>query len=112
MVTGQRKTQLGFTLIEMVISIVVMGILFVVMMPLLRMPAQSYMEAQRRIELQQQLGLIKSKLHEDLRLAMPGSIRFVQVGNRTSSSTWKYVLRHVCVNKMEARRFVLPLPPR
>lgn len=82
MVTGQRKTQLGFTLIEMVISIVVMGILFVVMMPLLRMPAQSYMEAQRRIELQQQLGLIKSKLHEDLRLAMPGSIRFVQVGNR------------------------------
>lgn len=82
MVNRHQNKQGGFTLMEMVVSMVVMGLLMVVMLPLLTLPANSYMDAQRRVELQQQLSLIRSKLNEDLKLAMPGSVRFLQVGNR------------------------------
>lgn len=74
------RAQSGFTLMEMVVSLVVLGLMSVVMLPLLTMPANSYMDAQRRVELHQQMALIRSKLSDDVKLAMPGSLRQTCVG--------------------------------
>lgn len=81
----QRVRQHGFTMIEMIIGITVMGLLSMVMLPLLTMPATAYMDAQRRVELVDQLALVKAKLADDLSLAMPGSLR------RTCSATACYL---------------------
>lgn len=72
--------QTGFTLMEMTISLVVLGLLSVVMLPLLSMPATAYLEAQRRLDLQSQLDLVRSKMGDDLRYALPGSLRRQCVG--------------------------------
>lgn len=70
----------GFTLVEMIISLVVMGIIAMVMIPLLQMPMTGYLDAQRRVELQAQVDLIRRKLGDDLASAVPGSLRVRQVG--------------------------------
>ena len=67
--------QTGFTLMEMIISLVVLGLLSVVMLPLLSMPATAYLDAQRRLDLQAQLDLVRSKIGDGLRYALPGSLR-------------------------------------
>lgn len=72
--------QTGFTLMEMIISLVVLGLLSVVMLPLLSMPATAYLDAQRRLDLQSQLDLVRSKIGEDLRQALPGSLRSQCIG--------------------------------
>lgn len=74
------NTERGFTLIEMIISLVLMGIVAMVMIPLLQMPMKGYLDAQRRTELQAQVDLIRSKLGDDLANALPGSVRVRQVG--------------------------------
>lgn len=73
--------QTGFTLMEMIISLVVLGLLSVVMLPLLSMPATAYLDAQRRLDLQSQLDLVRSKIGEDLRQALPGSLRSQCIGS-------------------------------
>lgn len=78
---ARSSNQTGFTLVEMIISLAVLGLLSVVMLPLLSLPAQSYVDAQRRVELNEQMSLIRAKLADDLRLAMPGSLRRTCVGN-------------------------------
>lgn len=75
---GQRDV--GFTMIEMIIGLVLMSILAVVMVPLLQMPMVGYIETQRRVELQSQLDLVREKLAFDLSSALPGSVRWRQVG--------------------------------
>ena len=72
--------QTGFTLMEMIISLVVLGLLSVVMLPLLSMPATAYLDAQRRLDLQAQLDLVRSKIGDDLRYALPGSLRSQCIG--------------------------------
>lgn len=78
--TRPLQRQVGFTLMEMVISLVILGLLSVVMVPLLSLPMNAYMDAQRRVELQAQLELIRSKMTDDLQYALPGSLRVRQVG--------------------------------
>lgn len=73
----------GFTLIEMIVGLVVLGLLAMVMVPLIQMPATAYMEARNRTELQGQADLVRSKLEDDLRTAIPGSLRTVVVGGIT-----------------------------
>ncbi len=80
MQTPRISPQAGFTLMEMIISLVVLGLLSVVMLPLLSLPITAYMDAQRRVELQAQLSLAQSKIKDDLQYAMPGSVRRRNVG--------------------------------
>ncbi|WP_374590838.1 type II secretion system protein [Aquabacterium sp.] len=75
-----RLRQAGFTLVEMIISLALMGIVAMVMIPLLQMPMNGYIDAQRRSELQAQMDLIRVKLTNDLANALPGSVRVTQVG--------------------------------
>lgn len=64
----------------MIISLALMGIVAMVMIPLLQMPMNGYIDAQRRSELQAQMDLIRVKLTNDLANALPGSVRVTQVG--------------------------------
>lgn len=70
-------------MIEMIVSLVVLGILAVVTIPMLQMPVTAYLDTQRRVELQAQMDLVRNKLAEDLRMAVPNSIRVTSVG-----TTW------------------------
>lgn len=75
-----RRHRRGFTLIEMIVGMVVLGLLAMVMVPLVQMPATAYMEARNRTELQSQADLVRGKLEDDLRTAIPGSLRSVAAG--------------------------------
>jgi MSHA biogenesis protein MshO len=72
----------GFTLVEMIISIVLISILAMVAAPLLRMPMLAWMDVSRRARLASDIDMVHSKLNEDLRSALPGSVRRTTVGGR------------------------------
>jgi MSHA biogenesis protein MshO len=72
----------GFTLVEMIIAITLLGILATVAVPLIRMPMIGYMEATARAHVTTNLDWVQSKLNADLATALPNSIRVRQVGAR------------------------------
>jgi MSHA biogenesis protein MshO len=77
-----RRGSSGFTLIEMIISIVIIGILALVAAPMLRLPLSAWLDTTRRGQLTQSLDTVQSKLADDLRRALPNSVRVRQVGTR------------------------------
>jgi len=72
----------GFTLVELIISLVLISLLALVAAPLLRLPMVGWMDATRRANLSSGIDLAHSKLAEDLRRALPNSVRVSQVGPR------------------------------
>ena len=74
--------QRGFSLVEMVISITLIGVLAVMAAPMLRLPLAAWSEATQRSELVQAAELINSQLATDLQRALPGSARVRSVGTR------------------------------
>lgn len=72
----------GFTLIEMIVSITLVGILAVVAVPMLRTPMSAYMDAAHRAELTAEMDASVAKMRDDLAQAVPNSIRVRQVGAR------------------------------
>ena len=77
-----RGHALGFTLVELIISLVLISLLALVAAPLLRLPMVGWMDASRRASLSSGIDLAHSKLAEDLRRALPNSVRVRQVGPR------------------------------
>lgn len=75
-------TQRGLSLVEMVISITLIGVLAVMAAPMLRLPLAAWSEATQRSELVQAAELINSQLATDLQRALPGSARVRTVGSR------------------------------
>jgi prepilin-type N-terminal cleavage/methylation domain-containing protein len=73
----------GLSLVEMVISIALIGLLAVMATPLLRLPLTAWNEASRRAELVQAAEQVNRSLAADLQRALPGSVRVRQVGART-----------------------------
>jgi MSHA biogenesis protein MshO len=78
----RTSSERGFTLVEMIVSITLIGILAMVMVPMLQLPMASYRDAAGRTEAAADLDLAVSKLRADLAQALPGSLRSRQVGNR------------------------------
>jgi MSHA biogenesis protein MshO len=76
------SSERGFTLVEMIVSITLIGILAMVMVPMLQLPMASYQDAARRADTTADLDLAVGKLRADLAQALPGSLRSRQVGNR------------------------------
>ena len=72
----------GFTLVELIISLVLISLLALVAAPLLRLPMIGWMDASRRANLSSGIDLAHSKLAEDLRRALPNSVRVRTVGSR------------------------------
>ena len=78
----RRIRSSGFTLVELVVSITLIGILAVAAVPMLRLPMTAYLDANRRADLASALDLTVGKIGSDLAQALPNSIRVRQVGAR------------------------------
>ena len=76
------KRARGFTLVEMVVAIVLLGILSMVMVPLLQLPMSAHLSATRRAALANELDVTVARLRADLAQALPNSVRVRQVGAR------------------------------
>jgi MSHA biogenesis protein MshO len=69
--------QRGFTLIEAIMVIVIIGILSAVVAVFIKGPIQSYVDTSDRVELTDVADLALRRMARDLRLALPNSIRTV-----------------------------------
>jgi MSHA biogenesis protein MshO len=71
----ERRRQRGFTLIEAVVVIVVLGVLATVVAVFIRAPIQAYADAVGRAEVTDQADLALRRMARDIRLALPNSVR-------------------------------------
>lgn len=78
MIAGQR----GFTLIEMVVTMVVSAIVLGFMSMFLVSPVQAYLAQERRTDLTDSANSAIRVLKNDIRSALPESVRFANVGGR------------------------------
>ncbi len=78
----QPAVRRGFSLLEMVIAISLIGVLSVFAAPLLRLPLSAWVDASQRADLQQAAEQANSSLAQDLQSALPGSVRVRTVGGR------------------------------
>lgn len=73
-----RRPGRGFSLVELVITIAVLGVLAVTSAVFIRGQMQAYLDTERRVELADQADLALRRMMRDLRLALPNSIRVTQ----------------------------------
>lgn len=70
----------GFSLIEMIVAITVLGILSASAAVFLRGPITSYFDAERRADMSDSGGLAMAKLSQEISRAVPNSVRVTTVG--------------------------------
>lgn len=74
-----RRPAPGFTLIEAIVSMVIMGILATVVFSLMVKPVQSYFDSARRAELTDAADVALRRITRDIRRALPNSLRVTTV---------------------------------
>jgi len=79
-ISMRQKTCGGFSLIEMIVAITVLGILSASAAVFLRGPIASYFDAERRADLSDAGGLAMAKLSQEISRAVPNSVRVTTVG--------------------------------
>ena len=72
-----RRRQRGFTLIEMVLVITLMGALGVVVVVAMKTPIDTYLAGSRRADLSDSADTALRRVSRDLRKALPNSVRLV-----------------------------------
>ncbi|MES2297880.1 MAG: prepilin-type N-terminal cleavage/methylation domain-containing protein [Pseudomonadota bacterium] len=73
--------QAGFTLVEAVIVIVIIGILGAVVAVFIQLPVKSYSDARARADLTDSGDLALRRMARDIRLALPNSVRVTSGAN-------------------------------
>lgn len=73
MVNGRRGT--GFTLVEMIITITILGVVSAVLAVFIQRPVEGYFDSVRRAELVDVADTALRRLGRDLRRAVPNSVR-------------------------------------
>ena len=80
------KWQAGFTLMEAVVVMVVIGILSGGIAVFMTRPIEGYIDAVRRAELTDQADVALRRMTRDIRLALPNSLRLKDSSNATVST--------------------------
>ncbi len=75
-----RQTQTGFTLVEMVMVIVLMGIVGSMVAVFMRSPVEAYFSGSRRAALTDAADTTVRRIARDLRKALPNSVRMCPAG--------------------------------
>lgn len=75
MMHSARKTQCGFTLVEMIVVMVITGIIGGMVAIFIRAPVQGYMDSSRRAEMSDIADTALRRLGRDIRTAVPNSVR-------------------------------------
>jgi len=70
----------GFTLVELVTVIAILGIIAAAVAVFLRLPLQAYQDAQRRASITDAADTAFTRLKRDLQTALPNSVRVTSVG--------------------------------
>lgn len=83
MMPCHNKRQSGFTLMEAVVVIVVIGILSAGIATFMTRPIEGYVDAVRRAELTDQADVALRRMARDIRLALPNSLRLKDSSNAT-----------------------------
>ncbi|WP_101758884.1 type II secretion system protein J [Oceanicoccus sp. KOV_DT_Chl] len=78
--TYPNQSQQGFTLVELVAAIVLLGIVAVSSTQFMRQGVQVYVDSARRDNLQQQARFAIERVTRELRNALPGSVRVLDDG--------------------------------
>lgn len=73
----------GFTLVELIAVVAILGIVAAMVAVFVRVPVQGYVDATRRAELIDVADGALRRMARDLRLALPNSARVTTVGGRT-----------------------------
>jgi MSHA biogenesis protein MshO len=76
-----RSPARGFTLVEMIVAMVVLGILSAIIAVFIRAPILAYREGVDRAEITDQADLALRRMARDIRLALPNSVRVWQDGS-------------------------------
>ncbi len=72
---GFRRPQRGFTLVEAIIVIVIIGVIGTIVAVFIRAPIQAYADSVERAEATDIADLALRRIARDLRLALPNSVR-------------------------------------
>lgn len=78
---SSRCSQAGFTLVELVVTIVIIGILASLGGMFISQPIQGYIDLDRRTQLVGQADQALRRMQRDLRAALPNSVRVFNGGN-------------------------------
>lgn len=81
MTTKQSKNMSGFTFIELLMVIIIVGIMASMSMDLIILPINGYLDIERRADLLDNAEMSLRRMQKDLRRALPNSIRLT--GNHT-----------------------------
>ena len=77
------RDERGFTLVELVTVIAIMGVVAAMVAVFIRLPMQAYQDIQRRAEISDAADTVFGRLKRDLQTALPNSIRVSTVGGIT-----------------------------
>ncbi|MGD9841659.1 MAG: type II secretion system protein J, partial [Steroidobacteraceae bacterium] len=83
--------QTGFTLIELVVSIIITAIVIGFMIMFIATPVQAYLAQGRRASLAHEAEISMHNLDIDLRSALPNSVRYTQSGSVLAIELWPVV---------------------
>jgi len=75
-----KKTNAGFTLIELIIVIVLVGFLATMTTDIITLPVKSYLDLERRTRLVDNAEMALRRMQRDIRRALPNSLRITNAG--------------------------------